>query len=226
MKLRDREYIADKGKHFVLTAKGEAECASYQSKTIGMPVNEYDTEATSWAVDNGYLIEVDIPDWIEKEGYEVVYDYHGYTIPAGNAIVFPEMELAERCLEHYQSRPWMHHDLYIRKTVFEGRRLKDCQMHENRKVYNKDWYYGVDALRIGDYVEEEIVSDLMDCITPASMRSNCSQLGEPYSHRVDEDGRTRATYVTFKKVTDNIWEYCGDCFRGENTMQGMELPYV
>ena len=39
---RDGWYRADNGKHFVLTEKGKAECASYSYKTVGEPVDEYD----------------------------------------------------------------------------------------------------------------------------------------------------------------------------------------
>lgn len=223
----DGYYNADKGKYFVLTEKGKAECASYRSKTVGSPVDEYDTEAVQWAVEKGYVVEVNIPDWIVKEGYEVVYDLGvNNTVHAGNYKVFPEHEIAERYMENYQKRSWFHYKLYIRTGVFEGRKTKDCRIYDGKRVFNKDWYYGLDALRVGDYVEEEIVSDLMDCVMPASMRSDCSQLGESYSQRVDENGKSRSTYGTFKKVADNTWEYCGDCFRGENTMRGTELPYV
>lgn len=46
------------------------------------------------------------------------------------------------------------------------------------------------------------------------------------SSRIDENGKGRTTYSTFKKVDDGIWEYCGDCFRGENYMHGKDIPYV
>lgn len=216
----DGWYNAEKGKHFVLTEKGKAEVASYRNKTVGAPVSEYDTEAVGWSVDGGYELEVPIPDWITKEGYKVVYDHDGYTLCAGNSIVFPERELAEKYLENYKNRPWMKHELYICNATYEGRALKECREYEGKKVYNKDWYYGTDALAIGDLVEEEIVDDLLNCLPPACMRSDCSQLGEPYSIRIDECGIARNTYATFKQVDKETWEYCGDCFRGENMQRG------
>lgn len=57
-------------------------------------------------------------------------------------------------------------------------------------------------------------------------KADCLQIGEPCSSRIDENGEGRTTYSTFKKVNDGIWEYCGDCFRGENYMHGKDIPYV
>ena len=216
MTLRNGWYIADKGKHFVLTEKGEAESATFHNMTVGEPTSDYDTEATHWSVEAGHEIEVDIPDWIVKTGYEVVYDHNGYTLTAGNPIVFPERILAKKYMEHYKNRPWFNHELYIREAVYEGRALKPCKEYSGKQVYNSSWYYGIDTLRIGDLVEQEIIDNLIDCLSPACMRSDCSQLGEPASHEKDTNGNYKATYATFKKVADSIWEYCGNCFRGEN----------
>ena len=220
---RDGWYSADKGKHFVLTEKGKENCVSYSYKTVGEPVDEYDTEAVHWAVEKGYVIEVDIPNWIVKVGYKVVYNYNGNVLSAGNPIVFPELEIAEKYMKNYKKRPWFTHDLYIEKAVFEGKALKDCREYNGNRVYNEDWYYGTDALQIGDLVEEEIVDYLINCLPPACMRSDCSQLGEPANHKVDENGKCRATYETFKRIADDIWEYCGDCFQGENVQRGTEI---
>lgn len=216
MRLRNGWYQADKGKHFVLTEKGKAEVASFHHKSVGEPTSEYGTEAVHWSVENGYEIEVNIPDWIVKEGYEVVYDHNGYTLTAGNPVVFPERILAEKYMEHYKSRPWFDHELYIREVVYEGRALKPCREYNGKQVYNSSWYYGTDALNVGDLVEQEIVDNLMDSLPPVCMRSDCSQIGEPASHKEDTNGNYKATYATFKKVAEGIWEYCGDCFRGEN----------
>lgn len=216
MTLRNGWYIADKGKHFVLTEKGKIEVASFRDMTVGEPTSEYDIEAVHWSVDSGYEIEVAISDWIVKEGYEVVYDYKGYTLTAGNPIVFPERILAEKYMENYKSHPWFHHELYIRETIYEGKSLTPCREYNGKQVYNSSWYYGIDALNVGDLVEQNIVDELMDCLPPACMRSDCSQLGEPASHKEDASGNYKATYTTFKKVAEGIWEYCGDCFRGEN----------
>ena len=227
MRLRnDGWYRADEGKHFVLTEKGKNEVASYRNGTVGEPVDEYDYEAVGWAVDEGYLIEVDIPDWCTMIGYQVVYNHKGYELTAGNPTIFPTKEIAETYKKNYESRPWFHDELYIKEVEYQSKALIPCREYEGKTVFNKNYYSGTDALAIGDLVEEEIVNDLMDCLPPACMRSDCSQCGEPANHKIDDDGKTRATYSTFKKVADGIWEYCGCCFRGENVERGIELSYV
>lgn len=219
MRLRaDGWYKADEGNHFVLTEKGKVNSASYRDMTVGEPVDEYDYEAVGWAVDEGYLIEVPIPDWIEKEGYEVVYtirkDGKEYTLPLGNPCVYPEIELAEKYISNYV-KPWFDYTPYIRKATFRGRALKECRMYNEKKVYNMSWYYGTGCLAIGDYVEEDIVYKLMNMLPPKSMKRACMQVGEPADHR-DKNGVCRPTYATFKEVGDGVFEYCGDCFAGEN----------
>lgn len=224
MRLRGNYYLADKGKHFVLTEKGKEH---YENGVVSEAVEKYDIEAVSWKVDAGFLEEAPIPDWITKIGYEVVYDHAGYALSAGNHMIFPELEVAEKYMKNYQRKPWFDRDLYIRETVYEGKALKDCREYNGKKVYNKSWYYGTDALMIGDLVEEDIVDDLIDCLPPACMRKSCTQLGEPSNTRIDDAvGKERYTYETFKYVTDGIWEYCGDCFRGENVQRGKSINYV
>jgi hypothetical protein len=88
-----------------------------------------------------------------------------------------------------------------------------------------------DAARIGDLVTQEVVDNAMNILPPACMRADCSQMGEPYSHRIDPDnGKWRAVYATFKMVgvEDNemLWQFCGYCFRGENTERGEEPTYT
>lgn len=214
---RDGWYRADKGKHFVLTEKGKAECASFRGKTVGEPVQRYDTEAVHWSVESGYEVEVPIPGWVRRTGYEVVYRHKGYTLHAGNSITFPELELAENYLKNCKTRSWMKEDLFIREGVFEGKELTPCSTFSGKKVFNMSWYYGIDALLPGCYVEEDIVDEIVNNLPPTCYRADCTQSGEPSSLETIGGGTLRATYVTFKKVADGVWEYCGKCFRGENT---------
>lgn len=84
-------------------------------------------------------------------------------------------------------------------------------------------------VKVGDYVEQAVVDDAMDCLPPACMTSRCSQMGEPYSHREDpESGKLRPTFATFKRVAggwpNGIWQYCGHCFCGETEERGKD-PY-
>lgn len=98
--------------------------------------------------------------------------------------------------------------------------------YNGRPVYTTDTIPD-GGLKIGDHVSAEYVMEMMDVLPPACMRRSCAQLGEPYSHREDpETGRWRATYMTFKCLTGDftsgVWEYCGNCFQGENTERGKD----
>lgn len=99
--------------------------------------------------------------------------------------------------------------------------LCDCQKEPERKVVTReDWAQAGDfikAARPGDLVEAEIVDEMVNCLPPATLRSGCTQMGEPYSHELDtKTGRWRATYITFKREADG-WVYCGCCFQGDTT---------
>lgn len=101
--------------------------------------------------------------------------------------------------------------------------------YQGKKVWTEDDFSYENAC-IGDYVEQTVVDNAMNCLSPACMRADCAQLGEPYSHREDpETGKWKATYATFKKVAGEwpnaIWQYCGHCFRGENVERGKDPVY-
>ena len=227
MRLRSDDYYhADKGKHFVLTEKGKAECKSYSYKTVGEPIDEYDYEAVGWAINEGYLIEVDIPGWTTLTGYQVVYYHNGHRLPAGNPQTFPVRKAAEVYKKHYESYPWMDRELVIEEVEYEGVPLSESRFYNGKEVVDKEHYFGLNAHEIGSYFTEEMVDYFMNILLPACMRSDCSQIVEPSSHIYDENGKSRATYSTFKKIADGIWEYCGDCFKGENIQRGTEILMV
>lgn len=228
MKLVNGWYRSDKGKIFVLTEKGKAEVASYKNKTVGKPVSEYDTEAVAWSVDEGYEIEVDDPDWVTLPGYRAVYDLHGdgeYIFDTCNHIVYHDRAIAEAVANDFNSKHWHKQRAFVIDAIYEGKRPKPCREYNGKKVYNMDyWSY---SFPVGSLVEEGIVNNIIDCVPPACMRSDCMQCGEPASHKIDEKtGEGRETYTTFKKVDDGIYEYCGDCFRGENVQRGKDIPVV
>ena len=56
----------------------------------------------------------------------------------------------------------------------------------------------------------------MDLLPPATLRADCSQVGEPYNFEPDDDGRYRNTYTTFHRIEGKRWRYDGHCFRGRN----------
>lgn len=106
-------------------------------------------------------------------------------------------------------------------------------------LYNAaGWYAAIERgeIRAGDYCTGDVVMDAMNALPPVFMRKSCSQLGEPYAHACDENGRYRPLFWTWK--FDNkpysfgcdtwgefaIWEFCGACFAGEtvNRWSGYE----
>lgn len=102
-------------------------------------------------------------------------------------------------------------------------------VYQGKEVWTQE-NFDYSKVQIGDYVEQAVVDNAMDCLPPACMRSDCSQMGEPYSHREDpETGKLRATYATFKRVVgewpNGIWQYCGHCFCGENVERGKDPAY-
>lgn len=102
-------------------------------------------------------------------------------------------------------------------------------MYNGKEVWTED-NFDYQKVRVGDYVEQAVVDNAMDCLPPACMTSQCAQMGEPYSHREDPDtGKWRATYTTFKRVggewPNGIWQYCGHCFCGENVERGKDPVY-
>ncbi|VBB08487.1 Hypothetical protein LUCI_3759, partial [Lucifera butyrica] len=79
----------------------------------------------------------------------------------------------------------------------------------------KDWEGDLDSfLEVGDLVDEEFVDYFINVLPPACMNGQCVQMGEPYSHNPDKDGKWRATYSTLKNSPEG-WRYAGHCFRGQ-----------
>ncbi len=172
------------------------------------------------------MIEVDILGWTTLKGYQVVYYNNGHRLSVGNPQTFPTLKAAETYKKHYESYSWWDNELFIEEVEYKGVPLSKPQIYNGKEVVDKEHYYGLDAHEIGTYFTEDMVNDFMDMLPPACMRSDCSQIGEPTNHRIDDDGKCHATYATFKRIAENIWEYCGDCFRGENVQRGTELQYV
>lgn len=82
------------------------------------------------------------------------------------------------------------------------------------KLY-KDWEGDMGSfLQVGDLVDQEFVDYFINVLPPATMNGQCVQIGEPYSHRPDENGKWRATYPTLKRTSEG-WRYAGHCFRGK-----------
>lgn len=97
-----------------------------------------------------------------------------------------------------------------------------------KKVYSFHEISSLGELKKGDYVTQEIADYVLGALPPACMRSNCLQLGEPYSTRVDENGHERLIFLTLARVdrAAGIWQFCGYCFQGENVERGELPPYL
>ena len=104
-------------------------------------------------------------------------------------------------------------------------------MVNGKKVYTED-DFDYSAAKIGDYVDFSVINNVINCMPPASMTYNSTQLGEPFDHKEDErTGKWRPTFATFKNTGlsyngSAVWEYCGNCFRGENTERGKNPYFV
>lgn len=99
-------------------------------------------------------------------------------------------------------------------------------LYNGKTVYTTDTF-DYSKAKPGDYVDSELVADMMDLLPPACMTNRCSQVGEPYSTRLDPtNGKYRDTYSTFTRVSRDVWMYCGNCFLGEIEERGTEPPYV
>lgn len=77
----------------------------------------------------------------------------------------------------------------------------------------------------GDTVDEETVDYFVDCMPPVSLRSDCTQCGEPHGTEEDEYGVCRETYITFRKE-DGKWIFAGYCFAGENVNRDTKGTYL
>lgn len=67
----------------------------------------------------------------------------------------------------------------------------------------------------GDVVDSEMVDYFVNCLPPITLRSTCTQGGEPHGTEVDEHGAYKETYITFHRE-DGKWIFDGYCFAGEN----------
>ena len=73
-------------------------------------------------------------------------------------------------------------------------------MFNNKPVLTPD-DFDFSTVKIGDYVNQEVVDNAMDCLPPACYCASCAQMGEPYSHREDpKTGKFRPVFATFRKV--------------------------
>lgn len=170
--------------------------------------------------------EESIKERKKLKGYEVVRYNNGYRLSVGNPQVFPIRKVAETYKRNYESYPWFKDDAIIEEVEYEGVPIGEYVTYNGKEVVDREHYFGLAACEIGDYFTEDLVEDFINMLPPVYMTYDCVQIGEPSTNRMDEDGIIQATYGTFQKIDDGIWEYCGDCFEGEGFRHGMDVPYV
>jgi hypothetical protein len=221
MYLRGMDYMADKGKHFVLTEKGSKECASLHGYEIGKEVEDYGTYAPEHYVKEGFLAEEEDPEFCVTAGYTVGYFYNGHFLYAGGGDVYPDPELAANVIAFYKSKnAYAGERLVIRMGVYEGKRLTPRRDIDGFPVYNKSWYRGIAALPVGGLIDKEVISEyLLDAVEPAFLSYYRFQMGEPIDTVLDPTTVNdipihRTTYATFTRVDEDTWRYVGECFKG------------
>ncbi len=173
-----------------------------------------------------YYLVYNSAQWNKDKEYALFYEYKGHEIPAGSEGWVPTREIANKLLQYHKTRDFLKdRTLYIKERKREREYQPLTQRYKNKTVYNGDHFYW-NALSVGDYVSEKIANYVFNCMQPACDRSSCLQLGEPYSTRIDENGKDKSVYHTLKKVDEGIWMYCGKCFRGESVERGTAPYYV
>ena len=137
--------------------------------------------------------------------------------------------MAERQAEAFNNRPWRldsDEKAYVVETIYEGKCPKPCREYNGKIVYNEDWWFG-EIGKPGDLVEESIAEWIGNCVPPVAYGRDYIQCGEPSDSRFDDKAnKYKSTWATFKRIADDVWEYCGDCFKGEDRPRGKSIPIV
>ena len=92
-------------------------------------------------------------------------------------------------------------------------------------------YMDTSTAKVGDLVRGDYIMEIVNCLPPASDSYACTQLGEPYGHCADENGKWRPTFLTWHLSERNgnawshetLWKFDGVCFRGENENKRKEF---
>lgn len=98
----------------------------------------------------------------------------------------------------------------MRKQIINGQEITVQE--------REDWKTSIDQdFKPGDYFDEEIAWDLIECLPPHRLGKTYFQCGEPHSHTPDAEGRYRATYLTLVKVSTEpeVWKFQGYLHDGE-----------
>ncbi len=153
----------------------------------------------------------------------------GTMIPAGNGKWLPERQIAKKMMgfwkKQYAEWGWVEDLLIDTRRTEEPDNRKPMDSFNGKPVYNWDHVYW-EIMEPGSYVDRAIYEHMLNVLPPAYWTRDVLQVGEPYSHKAnpEHDNRCEATYSTFVRVTDEVWEYRGHCFRGKTTESGTNIP--
>lgn len=217
------KYVADEGKHFVLTEKGHNTSANFSQYEIGSVYEDWEHYIPFSMIDDGIFEEVNDPDWIEMPGYKVVHDYKGTQLYCGNPIVFHDKEMAERYKKLYEKlyKKWLSDEVpYIAEEIYKGKRPVPNKEYQGKTVFvMENWC--CDVGRIGDLVEHKIAMEIANCVPPRNFSTGYIQCGEPSDHC-----KEGILYATFVRVDDDVWEYKGECLAGHTEQDWTPIPIV
>ena len=148
--------------------------------------------------------------------YHIVYDYNGHQISAMNGDDWiPTKEIAEKLMSRMQEKPYFRGDkLYLieRNNPIQYPEMK---MYNGKPVYEYPYLYW-DALDIGDLVSADVAHDIENAVPPIMYGGEIIQCGEPHSTELDKKvGKYRSTYLTLRRVNEDVYQFMGFCFGGE-----------
>ncbi|MFR3808992.1 MAG: hypothetical protein ACLTX3_08585 [Lachnospiraceae bacterium] len=134
----------------------------------------------------------------KRIGYQVVYEYKGTCCPLAIHRSFRKRR-SRKNTEGIASN--IHGQ--IRNFSSKKSFMKENPERTAGIPWKRGLQYGV-VLRdrrteTGDLVDSDIVDLIINCLPPACMRSDCTQLGEPTDHRMDED-TLKPVFATFRKI--------------------------
>ena len=93
-------------------------------------------------------------------------------------------------------------------TNFKPRYLTKKEYDETHQSFSS-W------ARVGDIVDEQIVEEFRDCISPIAYDAMYLQCGEPYTHETNpKTGKWEPAFITFARELGS-WVYKGICFYRE-----------
>ena len=141
-----------------------------------------------------------------------------------NGTIFPApaYELAVSYRDNMSSKFSVYQGAYIEETIYQGKKLLPCSEYRGKKVYNRSWYFGIDALQIGDYVDQDIADDIINCLPPACMKYGFVQLGEPSAHKTNQ-GPVRLLQSMLH--SSKLRKVCGNIAANVSSVRKYRLHY-